>query len=557
MKITKTKLEKFENKAFQPPRLKLEEKYLIEPFFTNLNRSIYSLLFLGPEISGALCSRASRTSNDLRVVFLEEFVKPFLKEKYGQKFKKLVKFLHQVKIKDIFFNPKAQSFYIKWLAQYGDDSIAQVSGAYIIFASLSQVAIKFLENQRIGISAIEKSTRYVDFAKKVNNHYLYFDPPELKGRIKEKYQKVMDDVFQTYSFLYLQLFENLKKKYPEASEHLLKTKTFDTIRTILPMATLGQVAFFGTCQALEYLINRTLDYPLFEIRWAGYRAWQELLKVIPSFLRRIEKQETKDYRLYLSQRQERLKQALTKIKWQKTKINFFDKVNLIEYDKEGEEKIISALIFQQTNENFEKILEKVKRLSLKKKEEILKSILFDRRFRWYKVPRAFENVYLRFEIITNIGAWRDLQRHRMQTQYHQPFSIDLGFEIPQEIYEFKLEKIFKQSVLSLENLYSMLLKNNQNLAQYSVSLAHRIRFLQYQNLREFFWESELRTISQGHPDYRQIEQQKALIVKKIYPLIGKYLLVDFNQYDFARREENSQVKEKEILNFLKKVKYHG
>jgi hypothetical protein len=72
-------------------------------------------------------------------------------------------------------------------------------------------------------------------------------------------------------------------------------------------------------------------------------------------------------------------------------------------------------------------------------------------------------------------------------------------------------------------------------------------------LRQFFWETELRTIPQGHKDYRKIEQEKAKIVKNIYPIIGKYLLVDFNDYFFARRgvEKSILKKEKE----LKKIKY--
>ena len=538
---------------FEKQNFNHEEKYLIEKFFTNLDKSVYALTFLLPEIAGALCSRASRSQNDLRVIFLNEFVKPFLETDYGQSFKSLVDFLHQHPFEKIFANPKAREFYIKWLAEYGDDSIAQMAGTYLIYASLSQIVIKYLENQRIGLAPIEKSTRYVDFSKKINNHYLYFTPPEIENfGLKNEYQETMDFVFQTYENLYQKYFQYLKNKYPQENEIVLKTKTFDTIRTILPTATLGQVAFFGNGQAFEYLINRCLNHPLTEIRWAGQRAYEELSKIIPSFLKRLEKEESQQYRKYLGERSQRINEVLEEINF-KREIFQEGNVKLLEYDPQGEDKIIAGLLYPELKEPFEKIFEKVKKLKIFEKEKILEKILKDRKYRWYKVPRAFENVYLRFEIVLNIGAWRDLQRHRMQTQYHQKFNIFNGFDIPQELVDIKLDQEFIQALEKIEKLFLKIEKFDKEVAQYSVSLAHKIRFIQYQNLRQFFWETELRTTPQGHPDYRKIEQEKAKIIQKIYPLISKYLLVDFRDYEFSRREsikKNSRKRSK-IKKYLK------
>lgn len=540
---------------FAKPKFNDKERYLIEPFFTNLDKSVYAITFLPPEVAGALCSRASRSKDDLRVVFLKEFVQPFLPADYGKTLKSLIKFLHSHPFENIFANPRARQFYSQWLAEYGDDSIAQMAGTYLIYSSLSQVAIKHLENQRIGLAPIEKSTRYVDFSQKIGNHYLYFTPPEIKKmNLIKDYEKTMDFVFETYSFLYYHYFDFLKKKFPEEREFVLKTKVFDVIRKILPMATLGQVAFFGNGQAFEYLINRCGENPLKEIRWAGQRAYEELLKVIPAFLRRIEKQETKQYRKYLGKRSKKIKEVLKEIDYCPEIIGDNEaKVKLIEYDRLGEEKIIAGLLYSEVKENFEKILAKVKKLSFSQKEKILAKILKERKYRWYKVPRAFENTYLRWEIVLNIGAWRDLQRHRLHTQYHQKFNIDNGYDIPPELAKVKLEKKFIEAIKRVENLFEKIKKIDENLAQYAVAFAHRIRFIQYQNLRQFFWETELRTTSQGHPDYRKIEQKKAKILKKIYPLIGKYLLVDFRDYELARSQSQKEIekKKKELEDFFK------
>ncbi len=538
-----------EEPIFEKPNLNKKERYLLEPFFTNLDKSVYAILFLPPEVVGALCSRASRSKEDLRVVFLKEFVEPFSKTDYGQAFKNFVDFLHQNPYEVLFANPKSREFYIKWLSEYGDDSIAQMAGTHLVYSSLSQIAIKHIENQRIGIAPIEKSTRYVDYSLKINDHYLYFTPLEIeKIGLKEEYEKVMDNLFETYVFLYQRYFDFLKNKYPEEKEIVLKTKAFDVVRLILPLSTLGQLALFGNGQAFEYLINRSLNHPLEEIKWLGKRAKEELNKIIPAFLRRIEKEESGEYRKYLGERSKRIKESLKEINLEPadpTNIDFSN-VKLVEYDKDGEDKIIASLLYPEFKEPWEKILEKVKRLSVSEKEKILENVLKDRKYRWYKVPRAFESVYLRFEILLNIGAWRDLQRHRIQTQIHQKFNIDDGFDIPEELKEIGLKEKFVSTIENLEKLYRKI--ENKDLAQYAVSFAHRIRFLQYQNLREFFWETELRTTPQGHPHYRKIEQEKAKIIQKIYPLISKYLLVDFQDYEFARRESVKKIEEK-----LKKI----
>ncbi len=269
-----------------------EEKHLIDPFFTNLDRAVFAIPFLPPEVIGALCSRTSRAKDDLRVIFLKEFMQPFLAEKdqYGESLRALVDFLHKHPLELIFSNPKGREFFIKWLAQYGDDSIAQMAGTHLLFSGISQVAIKHLEDMRVGIAPLEKSTRYVDYSQKVNGQYMYYADPTLEEMgLMSEYRAAMDGLFETYSALGAEYLEFLKKKYPEEKEMVLKTKSFDTLRGLLPAATLSQVAFFANGQALEYALSRSLRHPLGEIRWVGETALNELKKVVPAFLRRLER----------------------------------------------------------------------------------------------------------------------------------------------------------------------------------------------------------------------------------------------------------------------------
>jgi hypothetical protein len=147
--------------VFEKLPLTDQEKKCIEPFFTNLNKSVFAVSFLPPEVIGALCARTSRAKEDLRMIFLNEFIKPFLEEQseYGKSLKAFIEFLHKYPLEVIFSNPKGREFYIKWLAQFGDDSIAQMAGTHLIYSNISQLVIKHFEDMRLGVAPIEKSTR--------------------------------------------------------------------------------------------------------------------------------------------------------------------------------------------------------------------------------------------------------------------------------------------------------------------------------------------------------------------------------------------------------------
>ena len=145
----------------------------------------------------------------------------------------------------------------------------------------------------------------------------------------------------------------------------------------------------------------------------------------------------------------------------------------------------------------------------------------------------------------NIGAWRDLHRHRMLTQQRQLFSCRHGYDTPQEIINAGFEKKFRAAISQAQDIFFAIEACDPEIAQYATTLSHRIRFQQWQNLRAFFWEAELRTIPEGHPHYRKIEQEKVRILKKAFPLIGEYLLANMNQYDFARRGQEERIAKKE------------
>lgn len=544
---------------FTPPAWTQEARWALTPFVTSLEESVYSFRshLLPPQLLGALFSRASRAKGDLREILWNEYFSPILHPdeptednlKIASELKDIIDF-HYAHPKPPYNTERAYQFFAKWLAQYGDDSIAQMASTNLVAAGLSQPAIKFLEDQRVGVSPIEKSTRYVDYGTRRNGRYAYYTDPRLaKWELKEEYERVMDSLFDTYREQLPLLIDKLQLEHPEEKRSVLEKKAFDILRGLLPLSALSQVAFHGNAQAFKYMIDRCARYPLGELRWFANKARGALDEEIPALLLRLDDEVTHEYQRELADRKTRMREfARTELANVKKETAFLKpEVRLIEYEKDGEDKVIAGLLFSQapSGVSWDAIFQNVRQWPQEKKGGVLKAHFAGRTARWQKVGRAFENVFVRFEIIMNIGSYRDLHRHRMHTQDRQPFCTELGYEISEEMRAYGLGELISQKMEETHTLYKKIAEHDKDAAQYAATMSHFVRFYQYQNLRQFFWETELRTISQGRTDYRWIEQEKYRLLQDVYPMIAKYVLIDMNQYDLARRGTEEKIKEKE------------
>jgi thymidylate synthase ThyX len=540
---------------FSAPHWSERDRYFLEAFASNPDGMVSVLRNLPPEITGALCSRASRASRSLLEVLLKEYIYPIVNggdALLAAELEETVRFLREHGFRHILNNQRAQAFYSKWLSQYGDDSIAQITGTHVVVWGMSQVAMKFIEDQRIGLEPIEKSTRYVNFGSKFAGRYLYYIPkPDLEryGLLAE-YVSTMDHLFDTYVALLPPLLDWLKTNFDD-QESILEKKAFDTLRGLLPMATLGQVAFRGNAQAFEYLINRTARHRLGELRWFSREIKSELDKEIPSLLLRVGDAKSADYQAYLQQRYAAVRELIGE-----AQVDAVPRaqVRLVEYDPQSETKILAAVIFQQSHGSWDDALKRAEALGESERRELFERYLWKRSARWQKVGRAFENAYLRFEIVMDIGSYRDLHRHRMMTQQRQRFSTFHGYAVPAELQQAGLATPYQEALDRAGGLFQKLHAVDIDLAQYAVPLAYRMRFYQWQNFRQMFWETELRTVSQGHPDYRFIEQEKYRLVKEKFPMLASFMLVDMNAYPIARRGTEEQIlqKERKLIERLKK-----
>src|SRR6187402_3465400 len=324
--------------AFPSGNWTAQDLHYLDAFASNPAGIVSVLRNLPPEITGALCSRASRASGSLLEVLLKEYIYPIVRGDDAVLAKELedtVGFLKEHGFRNILNNQRAQSFYSKWLSQYGDDSIAQITGTHVLVWGISQVAMKFIEDQRVGLEPIEKSTRYVNFGSKISGRYLYYIPrPDLErcGLLSD-YVAAMDHLFDTYVSLLNPLQAWLRVNFSE-KDSVLEKKAFDTLRGLLPMSTLGQVALRGNAQAFEYLINRTTSHPLGELRWFASDLKRELDKEIPSLLLRVSDEKSQDYQTYLNRRYDNVRKLVP----EEIQSVSHAEVRLVEFDPDSEVK---------------------------------------------------------------------------------------------------------------------------------------------------------------------------------------------------------------------------
>jgi hypothetical protein len=182
-------------------------------------------------------------------------------------------------------------------------------------------------------------------------------------------------------------------------------------------------------------------------------------------------------------------------------------VTLLDFDPEGEEKVLAAACFSHLHCSEREAARRVRLLSHDERVALLAAYVGDRRNRRHRPGRAFERTDYRFELVTDYGAFRDLQRHRMLTIEWQRLDISLGYDMPELVSDAGLGDQYVEAIDRAEDLYTTLAPDFAEQAVYAVALAHRIRYVMQFNAREAMHLIELRSGSQGHPAYRRVAQQ--------------------------------------------------
>ena len=510
------------------------ESALLARFFTNMDRPVFALRNLPEVVKGALFSRYSRTEKSLRRVLLDEFI-----NEPDSGFERLAG--TEVGADDMVAVRRAEEFYERVLVGYGDDSVAELAGAHVAMERVSTLAAKALEDSRIGISPLEKSTRYVRFDRPgPDGRYLFHRGPELAH---PAYEPACDALFQAYSRLIEPLTQSIRERFPidegesdRGWKAATRAKALDMLRGLLPAGTLTNLGLFGNGRAFEYLITKLAANELPECRRLAADLHRELNVVIPSFVKRALDER---YGAPAADRLARARSETARMAQRLGRAGVGPSVTLLEHDPDAERKVVAAALFPHSDASWKDLNGDPATL--------LETILGDRTNRRQRPPRALEHAQYNFEIVANFAAYRDLHRHRMLTQDRQLLGTALGYDVPAGLAELGMENEFRSAIDDAASAHARLARDaGPALAQYVVPLAFRLRWYFRVNLREIYHLCELRTTPQGHPDYRWAAQEMFRLVAAVHPRLARYAkFVDMGPGDeLERRRSERRIDEK-------------
>ena len=343
---------------------------------------------------------------------------------------------------------KAQNFYDRILDGYGDDSIGELGGAHLAIENISMLAAKAIEDSRIGGSPLEKSTRYIYFDQKVKGEYLFYREPILMtSAYRSLYINTCNMLFDTYAKLIPPLTAFMEARFPRKAETsktahaaALRAKVLDCLRGLLPAATLTNMGFYGNGRFFEYLIHKMHCHSLAELQDLAKSSYEELYKVMPSFIRRadLSHKHHKSFAAFTDAVDSELK-AFCDANGSQISSNDEPGVRLISYDPEAVYKVAGALMYTNSEKRLSSLVDFARTLPEDELGRLLDAACTSRDNRRQKSPRALEHATFTFEIMADFGAYRDLHRHRILTQERQLLTCNYGYYIPQELEESATE----------------------------------------------------------------------------------------------------------------------
>src|SRR5581483_8449898 len=484
------------------------EADILRRYFTNLDGPVFALVNLPEVVKGALFARYSRSSKSLRRLFLDEFV--------GD-----LDITGDQTIDATVGLRRAEELYDRVFFEYGDDSVAQLGGVHLACEQASNLLTKVLEWGRL-MSYLEQSTRYIAYDTRIGGRYRFYRDPQILGSpLGTRYVGDMDRLFDTYAELVPLLGDFFRDRFPKdpadtdfVYRQAIRAKAFDSLRGILPAASLSNVGIYGTGQGYEQLLLRMRAHPLPEARSYAEMMLRELRKVIPSCLKRVELDDRGvAWSTYLASTRSAMEEIAERLipygSHPSTSGDAATRpdVELVDFDPDAEVKLVTAMLYPYVQLPEVKIEQRVRAMSADERVAVVRAYVGERTNRRHKPGRALERLSYRFDILADYGAFRDLQRHRMLTIEWQPLSPHHGYTRPEAVDLAGLAGPFDAAMERSAALYDALAPRFPAQAPYAVCLAYKVRFVLQLNAREAMHLIELRSTTQGHPAYRVIAQE--------------------------------------------------
>ena len=469
---------------------------------------------------------------------------------------------------------KAEKFLNTFYFQYGHRSIADLAHIALAIERLSILAaIVVADEQRW--DGQERSTRYQDFRKSgyytptFQNDALIAASSAADVSPAKIYRDVIESLFTTYEKVSQRTFEYLAsitprpaEMKPEAYERTLRARAFDISRYLLPLATNTSLGEIVNARTLESQVAHLLSQPHKEVRDLGallkqaaispaYNANEESLRALvaeiravsPEIADRAERELLREVRvaptlvkyadpnLYESETRRELQQAAAEL-MRGAAIEPAPLVDLVEGDP-LEIELATTLLYGHCHYSYRQIRKMIEAAGGAGRGEII-DLGLRHRGRHDELLRPFAaGQHFRFDILMDIGGFRDMHRHRRCVQIMQDFTTVHGFDTPPEVEAAGVRGDYESAMKRAEAAVLKIAataggkaeeESSQN-AQYAIPLAFRKRTLFKMDFAEAVYISELRTTPAGHASYRNVAYAMYEAVAGNYPALAKYFRV--------------------------------
>ncbi len=487
------------------------ERARIAPHVTNLDQPVFALANLPETVKGALFARYSRYPGTLRRLFLDEFADSL--PATGQT------------AYDGDEGKRAAELYERIFVGYGDDSVAQLGGAHVAAEWCSNILTKLIQRPRLG-AYLEQSTRYLAYDREIpGGGYRYYRDDQLGPA----YAAAMDALFETYSAALPRVRAWVDETFPRADgeseaarRRAVNAKAYDLLRGLLPAASLSHMGIYATGQAYEQLILHLIGHPLPEARRYGELILDAIKAVMPSFVARVQRPDRGgEWVSHLQRRRAAGEHWAARLGLDRPEGDDRPAVTLTHVDGD-EEQLLAALIFEESTASEAAARAAVAELSGADRAAAIAALVGERANRRHRPGRGFEALRYRFEIVSDYGAFRDLQRHRMLTVQWQALSPDLGAGVPEEVVAAGVGDAYTQALDRSRAEYCRLADAGlTDAAPYALCLGYRIRYVLDLNAREAMHLVELRSGREGHPTYRAVAHEMHRQICAVHPAVGR------------------------------------
>jgi thymidylate synthase ThyX len=460
---------------------------------------------------------------------------------------------------------KAEQFLNTFYFQYGHRSIADLAHIPLAIERLSILAaIALVDEQRW--DGQERSTRYQNFKK--SGFYV----PEFASEGDRKlYVETLQFLFSEYEYFSDEMARYLATQVAKPAEmtqetyqRTLRARAFDISRYLLPLATNTSLGQIVNARTLETQISRLLSHTHAEVRQLGEAlrqaarsaAWninepayrkliEEIAAVNPELASRARDVLLKDVKVaptlvkyaeanrYEMETRRELKQALDELmglntasREKRTEEHFV--VDLLE-DEPLEIELATTLLYGAGHYSYRQIRERVEPLSAARRDEIIELGLrhrgkHDELLRPFAAGQAF-----RFDILMDIGGFRDMHRHRRCIQIEQAFTNLHGYDTPEELAAAGLRDRYNKTMLLASDRHDQFAgahdPNAEQNAQYALPLAYKKRTLFKMDFAEVLYIAELRTTPAGHRSYREVAFAMYEAAARKHPSLAKHFRV--------------------------------